>query len=401
MLHPFWEKNMILRVPSYYKEFRCIADRCKDSCCIGWEIDIDEDTFSYYKNVGGEFGERLRNHMVTEECNSFTLAANGWCPFLNEKKLCDICIELGEEALCEVCTEFPRFTMEYENVREKVLSLSCEEVGRLVFSSDKKIAWEEFEVADEYDGEWKDDISDEEASENDDIYDEEEEVPVPAGNLEKVRARAVEILQDRTKPIFERAAEYLLYCEKMQQELYGCHSGVIPGEASEEIQQGDVNGGSIVTQTQAYRDFLARLDTYEELEELDETWTHVKETLRTGFSEKNYRDAQQTFLKALGTREYEYEHLLVYFTNRYFMRAYYDANILNKAKFAVVSVLVIRDMDVLRYLQKGGKFTLEDRIDTARIYSKEVEHSEENMERLADDLQFEEVYETARLLEQL
>ena len=90
---------MRLRVPSYYKEFRCIADRCQDSCCIGWEIDIDEDTFSYYKSVEGAFGERLRSHMVSEDVNSFTLKENGWCPFLNSKKLCDICIELGEEAL--------------------------------------------------------------------------------------------------------------------------------------------------------------------------------------------------------------------------------------------------------------------------------------------------------------
>ena len=81
---------MLLRVPMYYKEFRCIADKCQDSCCIGWEIDIDEDTFDYYKSVEGEFGTRLRTHMVSEDVNSFVLEKNGWCPFLNEKKLCDI-----------------------------------------------------------------------------------------------------------------------------------------------------------------------------------------------------------------------------------------------------------------------------------------------------------------------
>lgn len=372
---------MILRVPSYYKEFRCIADRCKDSCCIGWEIDIDEDTFSYYKNVEGAFGERLRAHMVTEECNSFALAKNGWCPFLNEKKLCDICIELGEEALCEVCTEFPRFTMEYENVREKILSLSCEEVGRLVFSSDEKIAWEEFKIADEFDDEWEDD----------------EKPQVAASVLETVRAHALEILQNRKKPVFERAAEYLLYCEQMQQELYGCHSGMMSVPRAEEKQQEKMNNGD----TRAYRDFLARMESYEQMEVLDETWIHVKDELLTGFSEGNYRKAQSVFLEEFRAREYEYEHLLVYFTNRYFMRAYYDANVLSKAKFAVVSVLTIRDMDVWRYLQNDGKFTLEDRIDTARIYSKEVEHSEDNMEMLADDLQFEEVFETERLIGQL
>ena len=42
---------MILRVPSYYKTFQCIADKCEHSCCIGWEIDIDEDSYDYYMGI--------------------------------------------------------------------------------------------------------------------------------------------------------------------------------------------------------------------------------------------------------------------------------------------------------------------------------------------------------------
>ena len=42
---------MILRVPEYYEKFSCIASRCKDSCCAGWEIDIDEDSYAYYNSV--------------------------------------------------------------------------------------------------------------------------------------------------------------------------------------------------------------------------------------------------------------------------------------------------------------------------------------------------------------
>ena len=30
---------MTVTVPSYYKDFKCIADKCRHSCCIGWEID--------------------------------------------------------------------------------------------------------------------------------------------------------------------------------------------------------------------------------------------------------------------------------------------------------------------------------------------------------------------------
>ena len=40
---------MIMLVPNYYKDFLCIADKCRHSCCIGWEIDIDEETLEFYE----------------------------------------------------------------------------------------------------------------------------------------------------------------------------------------------------------------------------------------------------------------------------------------------------------------------------------------------------------------
>ena len=37
--------------PNYYKKFKCIKDKCKHNCCIGWEIDIDEDTMDLYNSL--------------------------------------------------------------------------------------------------------------------------------------------------------------------------------------------------------------------------------------------------------------------------------------------------------------------------------------------------------------
>ena len=28
--------------PNYYKSFKCIADRCRHSCCKGWNVYLDE-----------------------------------------------------------------------------------------------------------------------------------------------------------------------------------------------------------------------------------------------------------------------------------------------------------------------------------------------------------------------
>lgn len=429
---------MIFGTPSYYRKFRCIADRCKDSCCIGWEIDIDEDTFAYYKSVEGTFGRRLSEHMTEEGQNSFALRENGWCPFLNDQKLCDICIELGEEALCEVCTEYPRFTMEYENVREKVLSLSCEEVGRILFSSAEKTVWEERELPDFCDE--AEDAAREAGYAGEDaaawnLGDDEEDADegtVDAVWLRGVRARAVEILQDRTKPVFVRAAEYLCYCEEMQEELlnFGLASEErlvskerkTSGEKTAVCGRTETDGRACAgdgrketadrkptwqrwcggeTAEDAYEAFLLRMERFGQLEVLDAAWETQKEQLLHIFTKENYLAVTREFWQSRRQFEYEYEHLLVYFTYRYFMRAYYDNQILAKAQFAVASVLMIRDMDALRYLQNGRRFSLDDRIETAKLYSREVEHSEENMELLAEDFGFEEIFSAESLCQAL
>ena len=78
---------MIFRIPEYYRKFRCIADKCRDNCCIGWEIDIDDETADFYRSVEGEFGERLKDS-INE--GSFILTEDERCPFLSRRGLCDI-----------------------------------------------------------------------------------------------------------------------------------------------------------------------------------------------------------------------------------------------------------------------------------------------------------------------
>ena len=46
-----------------YSEFKCKADKCKHSCCKGWEIDIDEDTLLYYKSLDTELGNEIRQNI--------------------------------------------------------------------------------------------------------------------------------------------------------------------------------------------------------------------------------------------------------------------------------------------------------------------------------------------------
>ena len=80
----------------FYKDFKCIADKCPDSCCKEWDVVVDDDSYIKYKNADGAFGEKLRSVMTIDADGDriFTLN-NNRCPFWNKDMLCDIYQFLG------------------------------------------------------------------------------------------------------------------------------------------------------------------------------------------------------------------------------------------------------------------------------------------------------------------
>ena len=121
----------------YYHKFKCIADRCRHNCCIGWEIDIDPDTMKLYNSLGGELGEKIRAN-IEGDVPHFVLSDGDRCPLLNERGLCDIILSLGEDAICDICTLHPRFKNFYTSFTEVGLGLCCEEAGRVILAEKDK-----------------------------------------------------------------------------------------------------------------------------------------------------------------------------------------------------------------------------------------------------------------------
>lgn len=124
---------MKLYAPEYYKNFICIADKCDHSCCVGWEIDVDEETLEKYTKLGG-YGEDIINSISTDGTPHFTLCAHDRCPHLDERGLCKIILNVGEGYLCSICREHPRF-YNYTDKAEVGLGMSCREAARIILSS--------------------------------------------------------------------------------------------------------------------------------------------------------------------------------------------------------------------------------------------------------------------------
>ena len=425
------EVPLLLRTPDFYDHFLCIGDSCKDCCCIGWELDIDDDTFEYYKSVPGPFGDRLRGCMSAARKVSpdapgddslfgddggstmYRLKIDGRCPFLNSKNLCDIVLNLGPQALCQICSEYPRYSFEFDGAVEKSLTISCEEAGRLMFLSDVPIGFVETEA-----GGWMPSDGPE-ADAYSPENDPDEEI---FRTISLIRSAAIRILENRRIDLADRIGHFLALCTEAQRaldladsdsdllrirlpELVRLYTGSEHPEITPEARDAAAEGSGPCLDAEeilpfpedselldAVRrgrfDYLKkRMDILSGMEILTDRWIQeISELDKVFLSENSYENILSAWLSSPDCRIPAYEHLLVYFVFRYFPLAAYDGSVIDKARFAVFGVLVIRDLDAARFMRNGAHLDLNDRIGNAKIYSKEVEHSDYNIEYLFGEM---------------
>lgn len=366
---------MKLRVPDYYEDFKCIGGKCTDSCCIGWELDIDEESYEAYKKAGGDFGKRLRESMVdgsdeTEECNTFRLNGDR-CPFLNEKNLCDIYIHLGEKSLCKVCTEYPRFTVEYDNTREKSMALSCEVVGKLLFEREDRVTFIEKEIPYE------------------EIF--EECLPMFVKEIEYIRDRSIAILQNRTDDIYDRIKMFLCFVSKAQEII---NEGAEDENLIELLENLDIDCPNF--KSGELKPFIEEVCyLLGELYVLGDEWTEVFSEFKSKLNEEVIYEFEK-YRKDNKMLDLWYENIMVYFVFRYFTKGVYDCDVISRAKFAFLGFFAIRGLAAIRY-QNLRKFDITDMIMVAKAYSKEVEHSEGNIAYLMEEFLFSEEFDIENL----
>ena len=125
---------MELFAPRYYKKFKCIAEKCDHSCCIGWVIDVDDAALERYDKSDCGYAQANRDSIVFDGAPHFRLCDGERCAHLNENGLCKIVLNAGEAYLCDICREHPRF-YNYAAVAEVGLGMSCREAARIILSS--------------------------------------------------------------------------------------------------------------------------------------------------------------------------------------------------------------------------------------------------------------------------
>lgn len=393
------KEDMIMnyRTVSYYDEFKCIGGACEDSCCDNWEIDLDDESLKFYMSQKGEFGKRLKKCTRVKD-KQFIL--NGTrCPFHNDDDLCDIYIELGEEALCQTCTNFPRHIEEFDDLKEVSLTMSCPEASRIMLSKRDKMSFTCKEGSDREYGLkelkpvsrlafWK---RGHENKLDKPLYDE----------LFKARVLIYEMLQDRSISVVLRALYVISFAEELQEKIddndYSAIADIITIYQNNREERVIVNDWDVKKSVDdpEYMGHKVQcagppqvvwmhiyLDIYEGLENIIAEWKNTLAAGKKHIESVYYWQNMNGFMNYYKDKEYEFEHILVYYIFSYFLGAAYDHDALTKVKFAVISYLIILELDVARWALNEKSFTYEDQVSIAHAYSKEVEHSYDNYESL-------------------
>ena len=333
---------MLLRTPDFYDSFHCIAGKCTDTCCVGWEIDIDEASAKRYAKVKGAFGEKLRENI---EDNHFKLSPGDRCPFLRQDGLCDMICHLGEDSLCDICREHPRFVEVYGDIMEKGIGLCCEEGVRLLLecksTASSPIAFVEREIDDE-----PDDIPDDALEARDAIFEEREHL--------------FKILADHSKPLNKRIIELLDFAvETSGFENFEQSFNNYSVKSTDSTSNAKISNNIL----QSWIDVLGKGESYGPA--WDSAYKELVQILHTPDSSignvGHFTDSDG-------------EKIIAYLLFRYYEKSLFDGNSLTKVEFAIYFWIMV---------QKFGTFLT--KINAIKLLSKQTEYSEEIMGILEEE----------------
>ena len=272
---------MIIVTPKYYKDFKCIAGDCPDSCCQGWEVDADEESLEYYKSLPNslEIKQRIDKVLDKDEFDNtiFTLAPKKRCPFLNDENLCDMHIAIGGEHTPVTCRNFPRFIYDFGGTREMGISFSCPVAAKLIYHSENHLEFEQ-----------------EINSDLPVLNDIDAELFM---KIKQARTKAFSILQSAEKPLNKRLSELLDFAKELQKEL-----------------DDYPEGGNDISFKEVFNN---------------------PELINPEWEEK----VKNITVKPIKNTLYN-ENIAAYFIYKYFLLSVYDSDVLSKVKMAVIGVLI-------------------------------------------------------------
>lgn len=374
--------------PHYYGRFQCIAQKCPDTCCAGWQIEIDKESLKKYKRKKGPLGNRLHNEIDWKE--KVFRQYEGRCAFLNHENLCDLYIEGGSKMFCRTCRTYPRHIEEYEGLKEFSLSLSCPVAANLILTLSEPVRFLEKEA--EY-----------EKSRDEDYEDFDY---LLFTRLMDARDVMIGILQKRTVEMEVRMSMVLALSHDLQKRIDKNALFEIDSLLDRYQDEGAVNW--FAKRINAFSRDKEKIIKQRELlectfgilkglEVLTDDWKDYLGEIKNTLFHSDIQAETMFRTELMKKFDIAWEQLMVYFVYTYFCGAVYDGNAYARMKFSVAGTLIIRGMTRALWIQRerqpdDEQALFEDLTEAGRRYAREIEHSDENKYTVLKHLDKEEIF---------
>ena len=126
---------------SYYDDFKCIGSECPNSCCVGWEIDLDINTFQKYRDLQDNNIYKcisINQKPTYDKFAKIKKVNDQRCSFLDKDNLCNIQKKYSEKLLSPTCSNFPRRKVYFGSKQLSSCLLSCPEISRIYFEDNEQ-----------------------------------------------------------------------------------------------------------------------------------------------------------------------------------------------------------------------------------------------------------------------
>lgn len=116
----------------FYDKYECIGGDCPYTCCKGWQIAVDDDTYKQYKK--SSFPSRLKLLAFTQVKDGDIRCIRKIgpvCPHYTSDGLCSFQKNGQDNLVPDVCEAYPRSCISFGDYKELTLELSCIRVSEL------------------------------------------------------------------------------------------------------------------------------------------------------------------------------------------------------------------------------------------------------------------------------
>lgn len=352
---------------SFFDEFICIADKCPDTCCQGWEIAMDQETLDKYKKYDGPLKDKLDEAMDYER-EVIRFGCDGKCPMLREDGLCSLVLDIGEENLGYTCHTYPRHVEEYEGLREWSVALSCPHAAHLILN----------DMSSSY--------IEEEDDEEDPLEDDFDDFDLLLfTKLEDSRDVIYKIMKNRKYPALQRMG----WCLKLARELQDLLDNDRIFEMDDcinEWNEGYEDKEYISLYDYQYID--ENIDALVRMERLRSDWNDVVD--KGGYfiskGEEHFEMQKTAFDEAMNKFDHDriLENIFGSFVYTYYLGAVYDDMIYAKVAMSVFAVCMMDYLLMCEYENRYEELNVYAYETIAHRFAKELEHSDENLNAVED-----------------